>query len=211
MPIVLHRTLMRDTQLGLWEITEDLATLQAKLQLDKAEREYLGKIKAEKKKAQWLASRCLIRYMLNTPEFVLMKATEAGKPFFPELNHHVSVSHSGNYAAAMISLNRSVGMDIETVTDKILLIHHKFVNEQESEFVKSDDVMANIVAWSAKETLFKWYGKGQVDFRRNITLHPFKLSGRGVIKAAFAKPDCSKLLSVEYEAGPELVMTWVEG
>src|SRR5687768_13566924 len=144
--------------------------------------------------------------MLATPEFVLMKATLTGKPFFPELNHHVSVSHSGSYAGAMISAEHSVGLDIELVTDKVLLIHHKFINEQESEFVKPDDVMANAVAWSAKETLFKWYGKGQVDFRKNITLHPFKLSGRGLIKAAFTKPDCNKLLNVEYEAGPELVM-----
>jgi 4'-phosphopantetheinyl transferase len=110
-----------------------------------------------------------------------------------------------------VSLNNAVGMDIELVTDKILRIHHKFINEQESDFVKPEDVIANCVAWSAKETLFKWYGKGQVDFRKNITLHPFTMSARGAIKAAFAKPDCSKLLNVEYEAGPELVMTWVVG
>src|SRR5690349_17231242 len=123
MPLVLHRTLHRDTQIGLWEITEDYDALKSKLQLDRSELDFLESIKVQKKKLQWLASRCVIRYMLNMPEFVMMKATEAGKPFFPELNHHVSVSHSGNYAGAMVSLNQSVGLDIELVTEKILLIH----------------------------------------------------------------------------------------
>ena len=70
MPLVLHRTIMRDTQVGLWEITEDVHTLQSKLQLDDAELAHLDSIKVAKKKLQWLASRCVIRYMLAMPDFV---------------------------------------------------------------------------------------------------------------------------------------------
>jgi 4'-phosphopantetheinyl transferase len=158
---------------------------------------------------QCLASRCVIRHLISTPEFIAMKVSPSGQPLITSMERHVSITHSGHYAGAMISSHQTVGLDLEEVSDKVMHIRHKFVNEEENKFLQSNDVMSTLVAWSAKESIFKWYGKGEVDFRKNITLHPFELKSRGLIQAAFTKPDCTKLLNVEYEVSGALVMTWL--
>ena len=202
---------MRDIQMGVWEITETEVELKNKLQLDDAERLYLDSIKVEKKRLQWLASRCVIRFLLRTPEFISMKVSPSGQPLITSMERHVSITHSGHFAGAMVSSHQAVGLDLEEFSDKVMLVRHKFINDEENKFMKPDDVMSTLVAWSAKESLFKWYGKGEVDFRKNLTLHPFEMKSRGAIKAVFAKPDCNKLLNVEYEVSGALVITWVHG
>lgn len=209
MPIVLHRSINRDTQMALWRIEETPHQLLSKLKLDGEEKSYVDAIKVERKKLQWLASRCIIRYLLATPDFIVMKATASGKPFFPESNRKISIAHSGNYAAAMISLESDVGLDIEAYSDKVMRVQNKFINESEASFIDQNDAMSLLVAWSVKESVFKWYGNGGVDFRKDITLHPFTTQHRGSVKVVFAKPDCKRLFNVEYEASPELIMSWL--
>ena len=211
MPLMLHRSLMRDVQMGIWEITESEPELKSRLQLNDAELAFLATIKVERKRLQWLASRCVVRFLLCTPEFIAMNVSPSGQPLITSMQRNVSITHSGKFAGAMVSSQQAVGLDLEEVSDKVMAIRHKFINEAEDKFLDANDSMSTLVAWSAKEALFKWYGKGEVDFRKNMTLHPFELKSRGVIKAVFAKPDLNRLLNVEYEVSGEVVMTWVYG
>jgi len=211
MPLMLHRSLMRDVQMGIWEIAETETNLRAKLQLNEAELAHLESIKVERKRLQWLASRCVVRFLLCTPEFIAMNVSPTGQPLITSMQRNVSITHSGRFAGAMISSHQAVGLDLEEVSDKVMAIRHKFINEQEDQFLDKNDSMSTLVAWSAKEAMFKWYGNGEVDFRKHMTLHPFELKSRGVIRAVFAKPDLNRLLNVEYEIGGEVVMTWVYG
>ena len=211
MPLMVHRSLMRDVQMGIWEIAETEPELRAKLQLNAAELSHLESIKVERKRLQWLASRCVVRFLLCTPEFISMNVTPSGQPLITSMQRNVSITHSGRFAGAMVSSEQAVGLDLEEVSDKVMAIRHKFINEQEEKFLDANDAMSTLVAWSAKEALFKWYGKGEVDFRKHMTLHPFQLQPRGVIKAVFAKPDLNRLLNVEYEVSGELAVTWVYG
>jgi phosphopantetheinyl transferase len=57
--------------------------------------------------------------------------------------------------------------------------------------------------WSAKESVFKWYGKGQVDFRRDIRLD---WNETGLI-CDFRPAEIR--LPVRYILFDDLVLTWV--
>jgi 4'-phosphopantetheinyl transferase EntD len=78
------------------------------------------------------------------------------------------------------SKDKSVGIDIEIPVDKIAAIMYKFLTAKEHEIFNLvpgavDKSSANTyqtptILWSAKESVFKWYANGGVDFRRQIQL-----------------------------------------
>ncbi len=106
------------------------------------------------------------------------------KPFLESEQYHFSISHCGMYAAAIASKQERVGIDIELVTEKIERVKHKFtnpdellfLNEEYKAFLQQFDPEKKIeqefltMIWSAKETIFKWHGDGQMDFRQHMQL-----------------------------------------
>jgi len=60
--------------------------------------------------------------------------------------------------------------------------------------------------WSAKESVFKWYGEGAVDFKLHIQLESVKQSEE-TITCFFVKTHSP--LAIEYRIFDELVLTWV--
>jgi phosphopantetheinyl transferase (holo-ACP synthase) len=77
-----------------------------------------------------------------------------------------------------------VGVDIELITPRINRVAEKFLNEGEMHFFNEDYVLFLeqwgmkgrmqqeflTLIWSAKEALFKWYGLGELDFKRHMQL-----------------------------------------
>jgi 4'-phosphopantetheinyl transferase EntD len=67
--------------------------------------------------------------------------------------------------------------------------------------------LANLL-WSAKESMFKWYGAGGVDFSEQIRLDGFTESG---IQAGRFLRDGVHPLSVNYRYFGDLCLSWVHG
>jgi hypothetical protein len=63
--------------------------------------------------------------------------------------------------------------------------------------------------WSAKEAIFKWYGKGSISLKNNISLHQlFFESQKGKIDAHFIK-DTKIDLKLEFRFFQKLCLVWV--
>ena len=128
------------------------------------------------KRLQHLAGRYLLRELY--PDFPLEEIliADTRKPFLKNEKYHFSISHSGYFAAAIASPLHRVGVDVELVTPRISNITRKFLNTEEYQFLDSFRQLDHIyfdlatILWSAKEAVFKWYGEGQVDFRKHIQL-----------------------------------------
>ena len=129
------------------------------------------------KRLQHLAGRYLLPLLF--PDFPLEEilVADTRKPFLADEKYHFSISHCGNFAAAIASNNQRVGIDIELVTSRIEKIAHKFLSADEKAFLQQwqlfDQLQLELttVIWSAKEAMFKWYGYGQVDFREHMQLN----------------------------------------
>lgn len=157
------------TRLGLWKI-EEPETFFLEAVPDNAQ------VTHPYKRLQHLAGRYLLPGLF--PDFptrdILIADTR--KPFLPNEVYHFSISHCGNFAAAIVSSKRRVGVDIELVTPRLRAIAHKFVDHDEKVFLREWEHLPQIhlqittILWSAKEAIFKWYGFGQVDFRQHIQL-----------------------------------------
>jgi 4'-phosphopantetheinyl transferase EntD len=60
--------------------------------------------------------------------------------------------------------------------------------------------------WSAKESVYKWYGAGEVDFRRDILLSELDVS-ENKLRCDFCKSGVA--LTVQFRLFDHLVLSWV--
>ncbi|GEM_PF-426402 len=74
-----------------------------------------------------------------------------------------------------------VGCDIQVLTEKMLRIAHKFLNEPEKSYVESRPKAEYLdllhLFWTAKESLYKAYGLKELDFRKNIFVENIQWDG----------------------------------
>jgi phosphopantetheinyl transferase len=136
--------------------------------------------------------------MLRTEEYIDCKVDEHGKPYLVSLPYHISLSHSFDYAAVMISKKRPVGIDIEQIKQKVELIAHKFMQPHELAFITDQQKVQQLyVCWCVKESIYKCYGQKEVSFIDNILIQPFDFMGKGIVNARLDKNP----IDINYEVG----------
>lgn len=179
MPIFFQQEVNEDTRLAVWKIEEPESFFLDVVPLHRA-------ITHPHKRLQHLAGRYLLLHLFPDFPIRLIQIADTRKPFLEDEAYHFSISHCGDYAAAIVSRVNRVGVDIEQITDKIARIEHKFVSEEERSVVhrpwETDGKMPHLnctpadhvrklgLLWSNKEAVFKWYGWGEVDFRKHICI-----------------------------------------
>lgn len=201
MPVVFNLKIDTHTDLAVWKIEESHAQLMAGLQLKSHELAVIESFKSEKRALQWLSTRLLLRTMLNTKEYIDCQMDEHGKPYLANYDYHISLSHSYDYAAVMISRDNTVkvGVDMEMIKHKIKLIKHKFLSDIElAQKQIGDNINGLYVCWCAKEAIYKWHGRKELEFKRDIHIQPFKLRDEGDLTATVALPHGTKELKVKY-------------
>lgn len=167
MPLVYQQNINPYTKLGVWHITEseDFFLQQVMLQ---------NEITHPHKRLQHLAGRFILKKVFINFPLELIKIADTRKPYLADEAYHFSISHCGDYAAAIASTANRVGIDIEIPQQKIERIKHKFLNDQELDLLKMPGVnllQSLTIGWSIKEALFKWYGAGQVDFKKDLKIN----------------------------------------
>jgi phosphopantetheinyl transferase len=210
MPIFFQHQINDTTRLGIWKIEE-------------TEEFFKGNVPQHRdvthphKRLQHLAGRFLLQFLFPDFPYALIRIADTRKPFLPDEQFHFSISHCGDFAAAIVSKDRRVGIDVEMPSSKIERIKEKFLNEEEFKIfsigVLSDNVQHSILnvqlltsLWSAKESVFKWYGDGGVDFKENILLKKQHESNE-TIDCFFTKNQ--QQLSIHYRLFDHLVLAWV--
>jgi phosphopantetheinyl transferase len=166
MPLVYQQNINDHTKIGVWHITEPETYFLTEVSLQ-------GEIKNPNKRVQFLAGRFLLKQLDKRFSVNDVKISNSKKPYLIDGQFHFSVSHSGNYAAAIISERNNAGIDIELPQHKIKSIKHKFVNDSELLIMSTlpmDDYYQHTLVWCIKEAVFKWYGQGQVDFIKHICI-----------------------------------------
>lgn len=210
MPVTFQENINEDTSIGLWKITETPEDLEQRLQLKEHELKLLRSLSKEKRNLHWLATRVLLRRMLNTSEYIDCQADENGKPILINHPHHISLSHSYNYAAVMISKTKKVGIDIEMIKDKIVRVQQKFMSAQELNFIQEENRIAHLyVCWCAKEALYKLNGKKETSFKNHIRITPFSYQDVGVLNGSIDKGTQSDQFKVFFRKFEDYMLGYV--
>jgi phosphopantetheinyl transferase len=192
MPLVYQQNINDYTKLGVWHITENEDFFLQKVPLQKD-------ITHWHKRLQHLAGRYLLQYLFPGFPVELIKIAFTNKPFLQGDVYHFSISHCKEYAAVMVSKTERVGVDIEQCTYKVEKIQHKFLSA--NELLLIDHLQKQLyltIAWSVKETLYKWYGLGEIDFKKHLQINQVEIKGEnGIAYCTFSK-NCEQQLVVHF-------------
>jgi phosphopantetheinyl transferase len=208
-PLFFQQQINEFTRLGIWKIEEASAYFKGNVPQHRD-------VTHPHKRLQHLAGRFLLQFLYPDFPYELVQIADtrpkgtAGKPFLLNEKYHFSISHCGDYAAAIVSSRNKVGIDVEIPVDKILRIRDKFLSGKEEEIFNIEQSIINIQAatllWSSKEAVFKWYGDGAVDFKKHIQLFNWQKE-KETIDCFFAKNESE--LVVHYRNFDGLVLAWV--
>lgn len=212
MPLIIKKEIASGTQLGIWKIEEDAGWFRSQLILDQKENQLIDSIKNPQRKLHWLSSRVLLRTLMNTEDFIHLESDANGKPVIHNFNVQLSLSHSADLSALLLSNKFQVGIDIEKMEYKILRLQQKFLREDELAFVTDHERVEKLYAmWCAKEAMYKFYGKKQLDFRQHLFIKPFEYHASGELSGMIRKGDYSCELKVQYEKLGIYMMAYVIG
>jgi len=179
--------------LGVWKIEEADDWYFTNPLLTERVQKRIDAYKSVERKLQGIAVRVLLKTILPDEDNVDIDYDEKSKPFFVSLNYRLSITHSGNMVAVLLSDQGEVGVDIEMSSSKIERIAHKFMNEAEHEIysnlVGKEKMDYLHIIWGAKESMFKLYGKGSLDFRENLIIAKFDLKAEGEFIGTVDKDD----------------------
>lgn len=170
MPLVYQQNINEHTRLAIWEINEleDFFLNEVSVQRE---------IKHPHKRLQHLAGRLLLKRLFPDFPNEMIKIADTRKPYLENESFHFSISHCGDHAAAIVSTQNRVGIDIELFSSKAVTVKNKFLGDDEWEIINknANSVILEIryctLLWSIKETLFKWAGKGELDFKKHLHIH----------------------------------------
>ncbi|MCO5241176.1 MAG: 4'-phosphopantetheinyl transferase superfamily protein [Chitinophagaceae bacterium] len=219
MPLFYQHNINATTKLGVWHIAEpeDFFLLKVPLQQN---------IRHPHKRLQHLAGRYLLRFLFPGFPNHLIEIADTRKPYLPDDAFHFSISHCGDYAAAIVSRSHRVGVDIEIPTTKITRVRHKFLHPDDAVALeKSSGIVSGglpvadnpvvrklTLLWSGKEAIFKWYGNGEVSFSDHIRIKPpevaLSIPGRGMMQGMFLKTG-TRALTLPFVNFNELCLVWV--
>ncbi len=210
MPLVYQQNINATTKIAVWHITEPEDFFLAVVPVQR-------EIKHWHKRLQHLAGRLLLKEMYPDFPVELIQIADTKKPFLENEPFHFSISHGGDYAAAMVSKSHRVGVDVELLNEKIEQIQHKFTGQEElkiftqpplDKIQNSKFKIQNLtLCWSVKESIFKWWGRGQVDFKKDIVLKSITgISEQGIVHCIFKN---EFELHVHYLFFNNNFLTWV--
>lgn len=121
-----------------------------------------------------------------------------GKPVLKNSDIRFSLSHCNGFAAAILSTQADVGIDIEPIHERVLKIEKKFLHTSElsqmDQFNHEERIKYVTLCWTLKETLYKWWGKGSIDFSRDMIIDAFEVGESGIARMTF-----SHLPDVDFE------------
>ncbi len=187
MPIILQKKYeqaanLNDIHLAVWQITESHDELLAMLPSEILTDAELANIHHPQKQVEFFCSRLTIRFLANFLgiKYLGIKKDEFGKPYLVGSIWQMSLTHTSNYVAAVMHATHPLGMDMEMPSEKLRRVAHKFLSE--SEVIEANDDLEKLcIYWSAKEALYKLYGKRKVFFQENLYVYPFSKGASKII------------------------------
>lgn len=190
---------------AVWELTEDAQTLAAALpQADQCP----DQISNWRKRLEWLGGRYLVSMLLREAgeEYHGLEKDEFGKPYPVQSNYFISLSNSYPFVAAQIHRSIPVGIDLEIPRLKMEQVVPRVLSETEkADAGGSLDKLC--IYWSAKESLFKIYGKKTLMFSTEISVDPFLKSKSGLLKGVVFASNEYLDVELDYFIEPDYILT----
>ena len=152
------------TKIKIWKVI--LGELSPK-ELNNDEKKLFKLKKSNILREQFLATRKMLA--LENSDYIITYDLDGKPSLNSEFN--ISISHSREIAALVLSNNRKIGLDVQLKESKILNIQNKFLNKFEKLNIGNNPSI-NILTmiWTSKESIYKAIGLKGISFSKNIKI-----------------------------------------
>jgi 4'-phosphopantetheinyl transferase len=207
MPLLFKRNPVPLTQIGVWQLVETESALDS-LVASSFEHDLRLTEPGNVMRTQRKAVRVLLETM--TGHFKI-GYDSYGKPFLTDSPLHISISHTSEFVAIIASEKPEIGIDIERVRPRMPLLADKFMADDELKALSSAYPIEHLtVYWSAKEALYKLYGKKGLIFKEQLLLEPFDYHpDSGCCKGQIRTKDMNMTFDVCYEKIGNHILSYV--
>ncbi len=201
-----------ETALHLWHLAETVEELseccrRLELKLPSAPENC-----CEKRKAELLAEALLLHRIFGND--VALGHTAGGAPTVDVDNCHISISHTKGWVCIARNDGHRIGVDIERCDSRVLRVREKFLSPGEMSAIGHNDIIANTLAWTAKEALYKLFlGNGGASLSNDYSVGLCtQIINRGYIMrpAGAAKQPGEPLTVISQELSDAVVSLAVE-
>jgi phosphopantetheine--protein transferase-like protein len=205
MPLIFKENLLENDLWGIWEIKEEEDWFFNQWQLSPEENLHFNKLKG-RKRLEYVSARHLVHLLTGLDHRNPIHTDLTGKPIFlwdPTL--HLSISHSHQYAAAILSKTSKVGIDIQLIVPQMRKVAKRVFSSTELSFASTENELEMLhILWGIKEAVYKAFGLGGIDFKNQISVHSFIYQyPKGSFKAGLTKENQTITYSGTYQFSPE--------
>lgn len=162
-----HTIFLNRFELLIWKIKNP-----EKLEINNIANSIAKKIDSSKsilKKNQILAVHQILKFKGFCSDDLIYN--KDGAPFLKN-GLKISISHSGLFIAVCLSKEK-MGIDLQTVNEKILRIVDKFTNQTEKKLMDENNLEDMTQLWTIKEAAYKYFSVGQLNFKSDILVSEF--------------------------------------
>jgi len=197
------------SKIAVVPLTEDSESLLDRLSFKERYLPVIEKM-SENRKQEWLSIRVLLKELLGEEKEILYNSF--GKPYLSDNSYHISISHTKGYAALILNKENEVAIDIEKITAKVENVRKRFVNEEEEKALsQSNELIHLLLYWSAKESIYKWLGVENVDFKADLHISHFEpvIGEWGEFDACETLTKDQNCLKIKYFVHEDYVLTYI--
>lgn len=206
MPIILKKE-DQGSILAVWKVTESLEQLTS----NEVALRYLDEIKkfsSPSRKVEWLTVRILLYELLNEHKVIIY--SKSGKPYLQDRSYEIGISHTCGFVAVHLAQKPTTSIDIEYRNNRISRVAQRVFSPAELGYGESKNSQTyELVMWCAKETLFKAFDLNNIDFRKDLLIHPFRIdSKQGIITGQEFKTEEQRSLDIFYHIEEDFILTY---
>jgi 4'-phosphopantetheinyl transferase len=163
MPLVFEQQITSAKKIAVWQITEPIDF-------------FLSRISAPfdqglhpKRLLEKTCCSFLLNYILKEQIDQFLSNDNYGKPIINQSKTSVSFSHTKDLIACYIDTEgNDIGIDVEHLRKQLPALSKKFINQEDSS--PFEDEWHYLFIWSAKEVLYKMWGKKNLDFYKDLKI-----------------------------------------
>ncbi|ELR68576.1 Siderophore (Surfactin) biosynthesis regulatory protein [Fulvivirga imtechensis AK7] len=208
MPLTKIEQISDSRYLAIWHMEESAEELREKLHPRSSDTDLLRSYRSDKKILEWYCGRLCLKSLCEHIgiRYEGLRKNTTGKPFLRHSEAEISLSHSYPYVAAILDLNKDVGIDLEQPKQKLQKVAHKFLNTQELHFT-NDDITLLCIHWCAKETLYKIVDQ-KISFKNHMAIEPFEVQPKGELIGRVIVNGTINSFKLEYRIENDYILTF---
>ncbi len=207
MPQIFSTNLHPSGNLLLWNVEEESDWLKEQLNLVPGLWVEYDSLVNDSIRYRWLASRFAVQQVSQQSPLDIIK-DQLGRPYLGVERKPLSLSHCQGFVAA-IHADVSVGIDVERISSRVQKIKNYFMRDEELDLLGEENE-ALILAWSAKESIYKWLGEKHLGYKSQLCIRSIDFMGQAM-EIEINTKDHNLIQKVSFLHDSEKVLTWTIG